>query len=220
MPDSDLATQVERTYARFDRHHPDDRIRLFAAVADHLGAQRVIYPGSYVDIAPSVHHPDVIYIDLDRRAARFFAQIDDVAALIEGKRRAAVETVAGAARFTFHQLDYRHQLPLPPGSFDLLISMYAGFVSEYCTEHLRPGGHLLVNPSHGDASMAAIDPRYQLAAVFERQPDRYRVRTDDLDRYLVPKRGTPATGSELHQRGRGIAYTRSPYAYLFRVDRR
>lgn len=49
--------------------------------------------------------------------------------------------------------------------FDLLISLYAGFVSEHCTCHLRNGGLLLVNSSHGDAAMASIDDRYRLVGV-------------------------------------------------------
>ena len=46
-------------------------------------------------------------------------------------------------------------------SFDLLISQYAGFVSQHCKKYLKIGGILLVNNSHGDASMAKLDDDYK-----------------------------------------------------------
>ena len=41
------------------------------------------------------------------------------------------------------------------------------------------------------------------------------VRTEDLDTYLVPKRDIDVTAEFLQESGRGIAYTKSPFAYLF-----
>ena len=67
----------------------------------------------------------------------------------------------GARSVTFLAEDYRNELGLNEQSFDLLVSLYAGFISEHCTKYLRIGGSLLVNPSHGDAAMASIDPRYR-----------------------------------------------------------
>ena len=206
---------VPECYADFDSRHPDDRLRLFAAVAAAIDPTRVLYPGSYIDIAPSVSFEDVTYVDVDRRAARFFARADDVAALVEAKRTASRAGTPGPPTIAFHHLDYTDDLPIEASSIDLLISLYAGFVSEHCTRYVRRGGHLLVNPSHGDASMAALDPRYRLVGVVVRRADRYTLRTNELDTYLIPKRGTPPSRSELHRLGRGIAYTRSPYAYLF-----
>jgi len=116
---------------------------------------------------------------------------------------------------TFHHLDYREPLPIKSESVDLLVSLYAGFISEHCTEILAPGGTLLVNASHGDAAMASIDPRYQLSQVVIADGDDYRVDNADLDTYLLPKKPQPITVDSLHQSGRGVAYTRSPFAYLF-----
>ncbi len=111
--------------------------------------------------------------------------------------------------------DYADALCLDDGEFDLLISLYAGFVSEHCTRYLRVGGFLLVNPSHGDAAMASIDPRYNLSATVTSRSGRYSVSSNDLDTYLVPKREVEVTREHLHNSGRGIAYTRSPFAYIF-----
>jgi len=155
---------VAEFHADYDKH-PDDRIRLFRAVADAVphGA-RVLYPGSYVDIAPSVWFDDVTYVDTDKRAAKFFDHAVAVLQLIDTKRR-TVDMPTETATITFHHLDYRTPLPATDESFDLLVSLYAGFVCEHCTDHLRVGGTLLVNPSHGDAAMASIDARYELTGV-------------------------------------------------------
>ena len=69
---------------------------------------------------------------------------------------------------------------------------------------------------HGDASLASLDHRYALFGVITGRGGRYRASTAGLAGYLVPKRGFPPTVDELHRSKRGIAYTRSPYAYLFR----
>jgi hypothetical protein len=175
----------------------------------------VLYPGSYVDIAPSVFFDDVCYVDVDRRAGRFFSQGDDVRRLIADKRRQAGREYASFS-VQFEHLDYTEPLSIADRSIDLLISLYAGFISEACTRYLAPGGHLLANDSHGDASMASLDRRYELVAAVTSSGSGYRVSTADLDSYLVRKRGASPTAEELRTSGRGPRYAKSPFAYLFR----
>lgn len=207
-------TDVVAFHAEFDRH-PDDRVRLFEAVARVVPqATKVLYPGSYVDIAPSVWFDDVTYVDLDKRAKRFFACVDEVGALIAEKRRAAGQRSEDAS-LEFHHQDYREAIPVEEGSTGLVISLYAGFISEHCTDALRIGGTLLVNPSHGDAAMASIDPRYELTGTVISSDGAYRINTDHLETYLVPKRPQEITVQSLRDSGRGVGYTRSPFAYLF-----
>ena len=205
---------VARFHADYDIH-TDDRIRLFRAITDITSpSTRVLYPGSYVDIAPSVWFDDVTYVDTDTRAARFFDQTEAVDELVGAKRR-ALDLPDRPAAITFHHLDYRTPIAEPVESFGLLVSLYAGFISEHCTDHLELGGILLVNPSHGDVAMASIDPRYELTGVVAGSGGEYRVRADDLDTYLIPKKDQTVTAESLHDAGRGIAYTRSSFAYLF-----
>ncbi|CAN5855475.1 hypothetical protein BH23ACT10_BH23ACT10_25070 [soil metagenome] len=207
---------VETFYADYDRRHPDDRIRLFAAVAEEIGPATVLYPGSYIDIAPSVLLDDVTYVDTDRRAARFFAQADAVAGLVQRTRSATAGAPTSTATIRFHHADYRSPLPVADGSAHLLVSLYAGFVSEHCARYLAPDSWLLANPSHGDVAMAVLNPTLALAAVITTDEGGYRVRTDHLDRCLIPKRGHQPTADELRDTNRGIAYTLTAYAYLFR----
>lgn len=208
-------SNVEDFHAEYDVH-ADDRVRLFDPIREVVPERaRVLYVGSYVDIAPSVWFDDVTYLDVDKRAARFFAESDGVSALVAAKRSVHNPQAEGGASIEFHHLDYTSQLPLKDESFDLLISLYAGFISEHCTQHLKVGGTLLVNPSHGDAAMASIDPRYELTGVVIARSGSYAVRTDERDTYLHPKKEQEITVESLHAQGRGIAYTRSCFAYLF-----
>lgn len=193
-----------------DRHR-GDRLLLFSAVADHVGAeQRVLYPGSYVDIAASFVFDDVVYIDTDDRAARFFSDGPGVDEIVAQHRRRPQPS-----QWRFLHADYAGELPIADAEFDVLVSLYAGFVSEACTRYLRPNGFLLANPSHGDVALAALDDRYELCAVVISRSGIYSVRDGGLETYLVPKRDTGVTRELVHRAGRGTAYTRSPYAYLF-----
>ncbi len=200
---------TRKLWAKQDQHE-GDRWRLFTAIAESVAAENVLYAGSFVDIAPSFVWPSVTYVDLDRRVPRFFADVQGVQEIIERHRAGATD-----ARVQFIAGDYSEDLGLADETFDLLISLYAGFISEHCTRYLRVGGTLLVNPSHGDAAMASIDDRYELRGVVESRAGDYRVRDENLETYLIPKKPTTVTREELHQAGRGIGYTKSPFAYLF-----
>jgi len=185
-------------------------LNLFAAVADAVGGRTVLYPGSFVDVAASSVFQSVTYVDSNRATPRFFADVDGVHEIISSQPGAPDDP-----EVRFIHSDYGDDLGLPPGSFDLLISLYAGFVSEACTDYLRIGGALLVNSSHGDAAMASIDSRYRLSGVVLSRAGSYRVATADLDMYLIPKSSVEVTPEMLHRAGRGIQYTKTPYAYLF-----
>lgn len=201
----------DKTKALWEKQdqHKDDRLRLFQAVSAAVPARRVLYAGSYVDVAPSFVYDDVTYADMDKRAAAFFADTEGVRQII------CAHGGNPNARFAFEHGDYT-ALDLPPESFDLLISLFAGFISDACGHLLRIGGHLLVNPSHGDAALAALDPRFTLAAVVISTKGGYRVSDQDLDSYIVPKKPQTITRDSVMKSCRGIGYTKSPFAYLFK----
>lgn len=203
-----MQVQTRKLWELQDRH-PGDRFRLFRALNGFLPARAVLYPGSFVDIAPSFVFPRVVYADVDRRAAAFFRDPVGIREIIAGQQGAPDNP-----DFSFIHADFTEGLGLVDESFDLLVSLYAGFVSEHCTRYLRVGGTLLVNPSHGDAAMASVDPRYRLTGVVQSSRGDYRVRTDGLEGYLIPKRPTEITKESLHRSGRGVAYTKPAFAYL------
>ncbi len=187
-----------------------DRSGLFWNIRGAWSPARALYPGSYLDLSPSTAIPSVTYVDLDRRAARFFADRELLAAELEGRTHPGAGT-----EVEFLQADYTTPLPLPAAGFDLLVSLYAGPVWDHCSKYLRAGGLLLANASHGDASLAALDPRLTLVAAVHHRGDRYRLDGDDLASYLVAKTPAAADPDLIRRTGRGIAYTRSAFAYLF-----
>ena len=117
--------------------------------------------------------------------------------------------------FRFHHLDYSTDLPIGDGTIDVLVSLYAGFITESCTRYLTPGGLILVNNSHGDASMATLDDDNELVAAVQSRDGDYRIDTTNLADYLKPKRGQPPTAEELHNTNRGVAFTKPAFAYVF-----
>ncbi len=201
-----MSTPTWSTY----RESIGDRSGLFAVVAAEWGTTRALYPGSYLDLSPSTAIASVTYVDTDKRAARFFADPALVATDLAGR------TLPGAGtEVRFLHADYTSTLPLD-ADFDLLVSLYAGPVWEHCQQHLAPDGLLLANTSHGDASLAALDASLELVAAVQHTGDRYRLDTADLASYLQPRKPGAADPELIRQSGRGIAYTRSAFAYLFR----
>jgi hypothetical protein len=190
--------------------HKGDRWRLFIAVARDVAAERVLYPGCFVDISPSFVFPHVTYVDLDKRTPRFFSDHEGVLEIV-----AQHEGRPFNPQIEFLQGDFTKELGFPRKNFDLLVSLYAGFISEHCTDYLKIGGTLLVNPSHGDAAMASIDSRYDLSGVVLSRGGNYKVQTSGLDDFLIPKKMVDVTKERLHETCRGIAYTKPAFAYLF-----
>lgn len=203
-----MEPKTAELWAKQDQHE-GDRWRLFSAVARAVDATTVLYPGSYVDIAPSFVFESVTYLDMDKRTQRFFADVDGVREIITAHDGPSDPEVS------FIHADYTDPLDLPEQHFDLLVSLYAGFISAHCTEHLKVGGTLLVNPSHGDAAMASIDPRYELSGVVISRNGDYHGDTRDLSAHLIPKKPQTITVASLRASNRGVGYTKSAFAYLF-----
>ncbi len=187
-----------------------DRSGLFALLADAWAPASALYPGSYLDLSPSTAIHTVTYVDTDRRAARFFADRALVTAELEGRTRAGA-----GVEVRFLHADYTAPLPVAESGCDLLISLFSGLVWDACQHHLAQGGLLLANTSHGDASVAALDPRLRLVAAVHHRNERFRLDREDLDTYLVPKKPAAAEAELIRASGRGIAYSRSAFAYVF-----
>lgn len=199
------------TWSKY-RESIGDRSGLFAAVADMVPVERALYPGSYVDLSPSTAIASVTYVDTDARAGRFFADDSLVRAELAGRTR------PGAGdEVRFLAADYTEPLDVTEGSMDLLISLFTGPMWEHARRYLRPGGWLLANTSHGDASLAALDPSLRLVGVAHHRDGQYRLVEDRLGEYLIPKRSEAADADRIRTTGRGIAYTRGAFAYLFQV---
>lgn len=200
---------TEKLWAEQSRH-PDNRKQLFAALAGSFAVDRVLYPGSWCDVTASFIWSNVTYVDMDKRAARFFADASGVTELV--LRNCVYE---GHAEIEFIAADYSKPLPLPDESFDLLVSFYSGPLVHHCTRYLSVGGLLVANESHGDVAMASIDPRYELVAAIGPDDGKPGLTFVGLDDYLIPKKPVELTIDSIGASGRGVAYTKTAQAYVF-----
>ena len=156
----DMINQNDVNAIQAYKHYYIDRdyeqVDLFRLLNNMYDIGRVIYPGSYIHISPSFIFSDVVYIDSDKNAKKYFNSNELNPMVTE--RKEYIED----PKITFIGLSYENPLEELHASFDLLISQYAGFISNSCKKFLRIGGYLLVNNSHGDAGLAAIDEDYKL----------------------------------------------------------
>lgn len=187
----------------------DERTELFLILSAEFNLQRGLYPGCFTHITPSFFVPEMVYVDTDKRCQPFFS--DDATLHYIAERKQYEQ----AASITFYHADFSKEIPEPRQSFDLLLSFYAGFISEYCTYYLRPHGILVVNNSHGDAPLAYLNPNYQLVGIVNRKAERFKLAFDNLDAYFVTKSGKPLDKAEILKNMRGPRYTKAPYAYIF-----
>jgi hypothetical protein len=202
-------------YEKYHTSRDDERRGLFEIARRKFGVERGLYPGCFVHVTPSFFVERMVYMDSDKRAERFFEQ-GEAQALVEREK-----VYDGPAEMAFYRLDYAKDLPLEHNALDLLISQYAGPVSEHCKRYLRSGGILIANNSHGDAGLAHNDPAFELIAVIHRRGTRFTLSTKNLDAYFVPKTKTlPEDRAEardyLLRLGRGVGYTKSAADYVFR----
>ena len=80
-----MDARTAKLWAAHDRH-VGDRQRLFETVSRSIDANKVLYPGCYVDIAPSMVFDDVTYVDNDKRFPKFFDDEEGVREIIDAQR--------------------------------------------------------------------------------------------------------------------------------------
>ena len=205
-------TMTKSTLALYQKYFQErqyERLDLFQIIAAKFNIQRALYPGCFVHITPSFVFPDVVYVDNDKQAKQFFSKPEILEFINQNKVYPQV------AQFQFHFADYRNRFDEMAGSFNLLISQYAGFVGQHCKHYLKIGGLLLANNSHGDAGIAAIDVDYQLLAVFSLRNGKHRINETNLDEYFVPKSSLQVTKQYLEKLQKGIGYKKTGSVYLF-----
>ena len=199
-----------KLYNKYYLDNNNENIGQFIILAEEFNVKNALYPGSFVHITPSFVIQRVTYIDTDKRAKVFFSDPTVGDYILKNK------LYEGKPSLTFLYGDYRKSDLNIQEHFDVLISQYAGFISKYCTRYLKVNGLLLVNNSHGDASMASIDHRYKLIGVLNRKGQKYTYSDGNIDSYFIPKKDIDITEEYLESIGRGIGYTKSPTSYLFR----
>jgi len=188
-----------------------DRYNLFKILKDNFSIKNVTYPGSYIDITPSFFFPIANYIDNDKNAKKFFKNENAILDYIEKNK-----TYTEDMKLKYYPEDYRNNFDEIINSSDLLISLYAGFISKYCKDILKKNGLLLANNSHGDASMAQLDNDFEFYAVINYRNNKYYLDKENLEGYFIPKKKLVVTKELLEKTNKGVGYVKSANFYLFK----
>lgn len=184
-----------------------ERAGLFKAIRDQYVCREVLYPGCSVHITPSLYFPHVIYVDQSETAAQFFTHEKEILEFVNRNR-----TYKQSAHVRFLQRDYTQPLPLQEGTFDLLVSIFAGGIARSCARYLKKGGLLLTNNHQGDAFEAVRSKSFKAMARAQFQKGKYVLAEENL-----PERNIPAqkrTSEYLRQANKGLEYTEKEVYYL------
>jgi hypothetical protein len=188
----------------------DERLGLFRLLVEKFSIESGLYPGSFVHITPTLVIPHMVYVDMDKRCQPFFAS-EKTRAFVDKNRE-----YEKPPSYSFHEADFSEGFPEKKGSFDLLLSLYSGFISKYCGAYVMKGGILLVNNSHGDAPLAYLDKRFEFIGAVKRYGNRFSYSENDLDSYFIPKGKKPFDAETIEKTMKGPAYTKPAYAYVFK----
>ena len=184
-----------------------NRLDLYRLIANKYHIKSAIYPGSHIDIHPSFVIPSVVYIDNFKGTKMFFKEMDSIATYID-KRKEYQEDV----NISFLGMDYEEDLGVEP--VDLIISQYAGFVGQKTKKYLKENGFLLCNDSHGDATLAYLDPMFELIGVIN---EKNQIQTTELDVYFTFSRPRAIDVEKVIQLMKGPKYKYQAQNYIFRL---
>lgn len=185
-----------------------DRYSIYKIITDKYQIQSAIYPGSHIDITPSFLIPKVIYVDNFSGTVKFFKESDEIIEYVNKKKE-----YLNACDISFINSDYYKSLDIAP--VDLIISMYAGFVSQATKRYLKIGGILLANDSHGDATLAYVDKSFKLIGVISDQSGVIQYDEDALDKYFVLSKNKEVDLDQVRLKMKGPKYIHNEGIYVF-----
>lgn len=146
----------------------DCHLHLFQSFAQSYDVDKVLYPGSFIHVAPSFSFPDVIYADIYPGIESFFTD-EEILKYIELHK-----FYDGETKITYLHENYE-SLSIDEDSIDLLISSNAGSVSVDCKKYLKRGGYLMANNGHSDADNAMNDDDYEYIGFYKYNINKDRV---------------------------------------------
>lgn len=208
-----MKSPTPELYDKYFVVNGEQRLELFRVLSNQFQIKKVLYPGSFVHLTPSFLFPAVAYVDSDKRCNRFFNDAKTIAFIEKNKEYSDPQEIR------FHFADFSNGFPEKEKSFDLLISLYAGFVSKYCKKYLKKGGTLLANNSHGDSSLAYLDSSYKFIGVVKRRGERFNYSEKNTDDYFITKTGKPIDKKVIEKSMKGAGFTKTAYAYVFKKTR-
>jgi hypothetical protein len=183
-----------------------NRTGLYRIVAKNYGIESALYPGSHIDITPSLVIHKVVYVDNFKGAFRFFKNMESIEKYIDENK-----DYEEPCDIVFLDQDYTEELDIE--SVDLVISQYAGFVGQATKKYLKSGGILLCNDSHGDATLARFDDDFGFIGVVKTNS---RIIETKLEDYFVLPRNKDVDLVKVKEKMKGPKYKLEAENYIFR----
>lgn len=187
-----------------------DRKQLYQCVTELFKVQIALYPGSHIDIMPSFVIPKAIYVDSYKGTNQFFESMDSIRQYVHlnkvYKENAEIVFIAGDYNI-LHDIE----------QVDLIISQFAGFVGQATKAHLKDGGILLCNDSHGDATLAYCDSDFEFIGVVNIQN---MVEIENLEQYFKFARSRDIDVDKVRSTMKGPNYKYKAGNYIFRKKQR
>ena len=199
-----------KLYKKYFIEKNDERKELFRIIKNEFNPSTGLYPGSFVHVTPSFFIPKMTYVDTDKRCNNFFNNKELIQFVSKNKEYKSKTVIK------YLNNDFTKTISTETESFELLISLYAGFISMHCKKFLKLNGILVTNNSHGDASITFTDKDFKLIGVFKRKAEKFRLNINDLDKYFIKKDGSEIDRDKVIRQMRGEGFTNTGYAYVFK----
>lgn len=181
------------------------RLNLYRKVANEFSISSALYPGSHIDIDPSLVIPKVTYVDNFKGTIRFFNNIITINEYLDAHKEYREKCI-----LNFIPDDYN--TPFELDSVDLIISQFAGFVGQATKKYLKKGGILLCNDSHGDATLAFLDNDFEFIATIDRNDN---INYKNLDKFFSFKMTREIDETLVKSKMKGPKYKNMAQNYIF-----
>ena len=201
---------IPKLYKKYYIDKNNERRELFRLILDKYKCRKGLYPGSFTHITPSFYFSNMTYVDTDKRCKIFYSDKKTLDFINKEK------TYDEISKISFIFSDYINELNLAINSYDLLISLYSGFISKYCKQYLKKAGILIVNNSHGDAPLAYLDKDFILSGVIKRNGNNFKLSEKELNSYFITTTGKLLDKEKIEKTMKGPGYIKPAYAYMFR----
>jgi len=161
---------VKGAYNRYYSALNFERAGVFELIKREYGCDTVLYPGCSIHITPSFYFQHVVYVDISETAREFFQDNQSVLSIVNSNKK-----YKQSAYIQFIHSDYTKKLPVRENNYDLLLSLYAGCITESCKKYVKPGGIIVSNNHHNDAQQALKDSSVRLEALIRRKGKKYHI---------------------------------------------
>ena len=196
-----------KMYNKYYAERKYELLELWKSLKRKYEITRVIYPGSYIQISPSFYFDFTIYIDNNKNANKFFKNKQEIKKFIKSKNE--------KNKFKFYFQDYNDDVDEEINSFDLLISLYAGFVTDNNLKYIKKGGYILVNNSHNDAINCYHNKKLKLIGVTNGNKNDIKDSKQILNQCFIPKKPKKVEDFKKKKHMKTIGFTKSYKYYIF-----